>query len=379
MTVNSDFFEEIKLSSLFDELPFGMFLFDEDDIIIAANKIFCDIFSVSKKEVEGQSLQKHLPENFEKQIPFKEQIHKQLLELKNKNGKIFQTKIQEFNSSVDSKRVFLGTISDKKSVNRLESELLKQIDLKDSLKDKLEEENELSEMKSRFLSIASHEFRTPLAGILSSLNLISRYHDADQETWFRFKNREKVVNHLDKINESVKNLTTILQKFLTLGNIEKGEIPVKPISFDLRKTITAQTAQFQEICKPGQKITYNHDGSKVTVNLDRHLLKGVMNNLFSNAIKFSPDNSKILVTSKISDKEIYITVKDNGIGIPQTEQNKIFRRFFRARNALTYEEGTGLGLSIVRNYVELMNGKIIFESEENRGTTFNITFINKKK
>lgn len=372
--------EKIKLKTLVDNLPLGMFLFDKNGLIIAPNLLFCDIFSVKQDKIEGKNIETLLKSSFKKEIekpaPGNELLQKQLIELINNRGETFHAEVRAFNSGVNNQILYLCTLVNQNDEKHLESELKKQIDLKDSFKDKLEEENELSEMKSRFLSIASHEFRTPLAGILSSLNLINRYLSADQEAWFKFKNREKVVNHLDKINESVKNLTTILQKFLALGNIEKGEIPVKPISFDLRKTIAKQSVQFQVICKPGQEITHTHEGRKVTAKLDKYLLKNIMNNLLSNAIKFSPERSKIHIISKISNKEISITVSDNGIGIPKSEQNKIYRRFFRARNALTYEEGTGLGLNIVRKYVELMNGAVSFESEENKGTTFTVTFPN---
>jgi hypothetical protein len=241
-----------------------------------------------------------------------------------------------------------------------------------------EQENELFEMKTRFLSIASHEFRTPLAGILSSLNLINRYLEADQQAWLKFKNKEKVENHLSKINESVKNLTTILSKFLALGNIEKGDIPVKFTSFDLKKTIESQRSQFQQISKPGQKILYHHKGKETSVFLDKYLLKNIMNNLFSNAIKFSHENAEIQLRSELQGDTIKIEISDNGIGIPEEDQNKIFSRFHRAGNALSFQEGTGLGLSIVKNYVGLMNGSITFESKLNRGTTFYITLPNRK-
>lgn len=377
MNTDNKLFEDIKLKDIFDTLSQAIILCDDNDIIIAANQIFCDGFSVNKKDIEGQPLNKFFSQ---RHIESKRRLSQnQLIELKNKDGKTFELNFKALNSTLEDKTVFFGTIINQNRNKQLESELQKQIDLKGSLINKLDEESELSEMKSRFLSIASHEFRTPLAGILSSLNLINRYLNAEQESWFQFKNREKIINHLEKIDQSVKNLTNVLQKFLDLGNIKKGEIPVKPIKFDLRKTISGQVAQFESICKSNQKIIYHHEGKKVNVSLDKHLLKNVMNNLLSNAVKFSPENSKIYVFTLISDYEISIKVKDQGIGIPKSEQAKIFRRFFRAKNALTYEEGTGLGLNIVRKYVELMKGKITFESDENKGTTFNITFTKTMK
>lgn len=382
-SVQNNIIQDLKPKVLIENLPVGIFLFDYSGVIVASNQLFCEIFSVKQAELEGKKIDTYLKSSFKKEVekpsPGNERFQKQQIELLNNQGETFQAEVSAFDSGIDNQILYLCSLVNRKDRKKLESELQKQIDLKDSFKDKLEEENELNDMKSRFLSIASHEFRTPLAGILSSLNLINRYLVADHETWSKFINREKVVNHLDKINESVKNLTTILQKFLALGNIEKGEIPVKYIKFNLKKTLASQAAQFQEICKPNQRISYVHESRNVTVSLDKYLLKNIMNNLLSNAIKFSPENSSIRVSSEITKNEIRIAVKDHGIGIPQSEQNKIFLRFFRARNALTYEEGTGLGLNIVSKYVELINGKITFDSEVNKGTTFKIVFPNNKR
>jgi len=253
-------------------------------------------------------------------------------------------------------------------------QLEKQLRERDQIIQELEQESELSEMKSRFLSIASHEFKTPLTGILSSLNLINRYFDADIHNWRKFKNRDKVENHLQNINESVKNLTTILNNFLSLRNLEKGEIPVNNINFDIKEMLERQRLQFLQICKTGQQILYLHKGEKRKVCLDKHLLKNIMNNLLSNAIKFSPENTEIEMISEITGNSLRVEISDHGIGIPAKDQKKIFRRFFRADNALLNEEGTGLGLNIVKKYTELMNGDISFKSIENSGTTFYLTF-----
>lgn len=258
----------------------------------------------------------------------------------------------------------------------MELEKLKvQLNKKELIIKELEQQSELSEMKSRFLSIASHEFKTPLTGILSSLNLIDRYLDADIQNWRKFKNREKVENHLLNINESVKNLTTILNNFLSLRNLEQGEIPVNNINFDIKEMLEGQQLQFQQICKTGQQILYLHKGKKKNVYLDKHLFKNIMNNLLSNAIKFSPENTEIEIISEITGNSLQVEISDQGVGIPAKEQKKIFRRFFRASNALINEEGTGLGLNIVKKYTELMNGDISFKSTENSGTTFYLTFV----
>lgn len=294
--------------------------------------------------------------------------------LRTYNKQLLILKVKKYQLYNENKTVFIGSVSGQENISKLGTELERQKSKVDEMEDKLEQENELSEMKSRFLSIASHEFRTPLAGILSSLNLINRYKNAELTAWFQINNHTKIENHLNKIHESVRNLTTIINKFLALGNIAKGEIPVKYSPFNLEEALMNQKNQIQEIGKPGQIIKYKHLGSTSQVSLDQHLFKNIINNLLSNALKFSHEQSEIQMKSEINEKEIKLMIKDEGIGIPQKEQNKIFRRFYRANNALTFEEGTGLGLNIVKKYVELMNGRISFESKENFGTTFYITF-----
>ena len=138
----------------------------------------------------------------------------------------------------------------------------------------------------------------------------------------------------------------------------------------------SQKKQLQQMCKPGQRIHHLHQGSGTIVYLDKYLLKHIMNNLLTNAIKFSPYNKDITIVTEITANTVRIEVIDQGMGIPAHEQGKIFRRFYRAENALAAQEGTGLGLSIVRRYVGLMDGHITFTSEENKGTTFKITFPN---
>lgn len=369
----------LKISAIFDELSVGMILLDSDKYILAVNESFIAIFHLIQQQIIGQQLETikgiHFDaENFEEIFDNNSSDRKKIIELKNNKGGTYKVEFVLLDSTNNKSPYYLGVINKSESEYALKKELEKEKALKGSVKDELEQESELSEMKSRFLSIASHEFRTPLAGILSSLNLIDRYIDADQRGWAIFKNNDKVVNHLNKINESVKNLTGILNTFLTLGNIEKGEIPVKYTRFNLQKALKSQGSQFQEMSKPGQKINYQHIGKEKMVLLDKNLLRNIINNLLSNAIKFSPENTKIELLSEIDTNTIKLVVQDQGIGIPSHQQNKIFSRFFRAQNALNYEEGTGLGLNIVKKYIDLMKGNISFDSKQNMGTTFYISF-----
>ena len=379
-------FDDLGLALVFDLIPLGMILLDQNAKIISTNKAFENTFGLNGKSVVGKQL-------FENKVFIVDKEQLMLLLQKLKTSQLSKgltllitnnkktSHLFEFNIIFTKNRIPIYAAIAKEGVAaaQIKEELVKQLELKEGIENQLGQESELSEMKSRFLSIASHEFRTPLAGILSSLNLIERYLLVDKDIWLKFKNRNKIENHINKINESVKSLTTLINKFLALGNIEKGEIPVRPSNLNLPNTINTQISHFTQIAKPGQKLLYEHLGQKKTVFLDKLLFKNIINNLISNAIKFSPEDSAINITTDIDQKEFKLTVKDMGIGIPQAEQNKIFSRFYRAKNALNYQEGTGLGLNIVKNYVELMDGKITFESTENTGTKFIITFPKNEK
>lgn len=230
------------------------------------------------------------------------------------------------------------------------------------VKKALEKERELNELKSRFVSMASHEFRTPLSTILTSASLIGRYTAPGTE-----QKREK---HINRIKSAVGNLTNILNDFLSLSKLEEGNFKNKPESFDLNSLVLKVVDELKMITKPEQRIVYTHNGSN-QVFLDITFIRNICINLLSNAIKYSEKD--IFINTEITQNQITIKVKDQGIGIPKEEQEYLFTRFFRAKNA-TNIQGTGLGLNIVRKYLELMSGTIDFESELNQGTTFTVIF-----
>lgn len=226
----------------------------------------------------------------------------------------------------------------------------------------LQKEQQLNELKSRFVSMASHEFRTPLSTILTSLNLLEKYQAPEHES-----RRSK---HFNRIKNNVRNLTSILNDFLSLSKLEEGQVSYTPSSFDLDEYLTDLVEEFQELAKTGQKLNYTHDGEK-EMNTDKSLLRNVMNNLISNAMKYSPEGSTIHVRATNVDQKVKIEVQDEGMGIREEEQALIFDRFFRASNA-TYIQGTGLGLSIVKRYVDLMQGEVSLTSTLGEGTTFTV-------
>ncbi len=236
---------------------------------------------------------------------------------------------------------------------------------KDELDNSLKREREVNSMKSRFISIASHEFRTPLATVLSSLSLVDKYSALQDE--------EKRLKHIGRIKSSVRNLTEILNDFLSLNKLEEGKVMLNIEPFNLKDLIENLIQELQGITKTGQKLILSIEkDSSCIVNHDKKLIRNIIINLVSNAIKFSPEGSKITISAKLFKSEIKLNVSDHGIGIPESDQKHLFERFFRSSNAGEIQ-GTGLGLSIVAHYVNLLKGTITFKSKENKGTTF---FIN---
>jgi PAS domain S-box-containing protein len=235
---------------------------------------------------------------------------------------------------------------------------------KDELARSLEKEKELSELKSRFVSMASHEFRTPLSTILSSSYLIEKYVATDDQA-----KREK---HLQRIISSVHMLTDTLNDFLSVGKIEEGKIPLRLTEFNIEQVIVEIIEEIKHNLRQKQEIQYKHLGD-TAVMLDAGLLKHIVMNLVSNASKFSAEGSLIEIRTVMRNKKLELSIKDNGMGISKADQKHLMERFFRGANAVNIQ-GTGLGLHIVAKYAELMKGVVACKSELEKGTLFTITF-----
>lgn len=229
----------------------------------------------------------------------------------------------------------------------------------------LEKEKELGQLKSRFVSMASHEFRTPLSAIQLSASLVDKYAQTFTS--------DNITKHVGKIKNAVGNLTTILNDFLSLEKLEAGKVEPTFSEFDLVKLSEEITEEMQMVAKQNQHIIYQHTGKESMVKLDQNLLKNCVFNLITNAIKYSGENTFIEFNTEISDTGCTVIIKDNGIGIPEKDQKHLFEPFFRAHNTGNIP-GTGLGLNIVARYTELMQGRIEFNSEVNQGTSFTISF-----
>jgi len=239
---------------------------------------------------------------------------------------------------------------------------------KENMSALFEKEKELNQLKTRFVSMASHEFRTPLSSMQLSASLIDKYTVKQDAA--------NVEKHTAKIKNSINNLTTILNDFLSLEKLEAGKVEATAQVFNIISFAEEIAEEMQLMTKQNQHIIYEHTGTKANVLLDQNLLKNCIINLISNAIKYSGEDTLIQFNTILKDEELILEVKDNGIGIPDVDQHNLFEPFFRAHNTGDIP-GTGLGLNIVRRYVSLMDGVVTCKSEQHSGTVFTLTFPSK--
>ncbi len=232
------------------------------------------------------------------------------------------------------------------------------------LQEALHKEKELNELKTKFLSLVSHEFKTPLSGILTSSTLIGKYTETEQQ--------DKRTKHVYTIQNKVKYLNNIINDFLSIERLDSGKVNYKFSQFSLSKVINEVIYDANMLLKEGQKIVYPDDIDDIVIEFDEKILELILTNLVNNAIKYSPENTTIKVNAKAVNDEMTIDVIDAGIGIPEKEQKFVFNRYFRAENALL-SQGTGIGLNIVKSHLENLGGTIAFTSKQNKGTTFVIT------
>lgn len=278
-----------------------------------------------------------------------------------------EREIIELNMQLEQK-VEARTKELKQTIKELKEEVAKRKEAEYKILESLRKERELNELKTKFLSLVSHEFKTPLSGILTSATLAGKYTETDQQD-----KREK---HLKTIQSKVKYLNNILNDFLSIERLESGKATYKFDTFPLSKVVNEVIYNANMLLKEGQRINYPQNIDDISVNFDEKILELSLTNLINNAIKYSPAHTLIDV-EVIKEKEaLTIKIIDEGMGIPEKEQKYIFNRYFRAENALL-DQGTGIGLNIVKSHLESLGGTIIFESEEGKGSTFTITFPNK--
>ncbi len=227
----------------------------------------------------------------------------------------------------------------------------------------LQKEREIGELKSRIVLNVSHGFKTPLTSILSSAQLLQNYAERDHP----FK--AKIVKHAVKIENSVRSLNNLLTSVLFFGKADANKIDFKP----KKMFVAAMINEVLDVVRAGSehdvKINVKMENLPKTITSDPELLYQIFENLLSNAVKYSKDGQQVDLTVYEEKGVLKAIVKDSGIGIPATEHDQLFDRFFRAKN-VGIIEGSGLGLSIVKKSIEVLKGDITFESDAGKGTTF---------
>lgn len=372
-----------EYEALFNNAAIGIITVNEAGDIVLVNEFALNQFGYTKQELIGKKIEVLIPSRYKA----KHEQHRNDYHVKNphsrpmgsgmdlfaitKGGDEFPVEVSLSIYETREGKFAIAFVSDISVRKQAELELVKlneELERKvaertQSLTEALEKEKELNELKSRFVSMASHEFRTPLSTILSSAYLVSKYITGEDQP-----KREK---HTQRIVSSVNMLNDILNDFLSVGKIEEGKIQVRFSDVRVEDIMASLINEMQTILKKGQRVVYEHSGMDI-YNLDATLLKHIVMNLISNAIKFSSEGALIKIATNI-DKDFVLKVRDQGLGISKEDQEHLFERFFRGEN-VTNIQGTGLGLHIVAKYAELMNGTITCSSNIGLGTEFSIIF-----
>lgn len=264
-----------------------------------------------------------------------------------------------------------NTIKQLKEVNRnYKKELKRRIEIESKIKDALKKEREMNELKSKFLSLVSHEFKTPLSGILTSAILLEKYKLSNQQ--------EKRDKHLKTITDKVQYLNNVLNDFISLEHIDSSNQNYKFTTFNLSKIINEVVYNANMLLKSGQRINTSQNTSDFVIHQDEKILELVLNNIMFNAIKYSSENTEIDLEISKKANNIIFKITDKGMGIPINDQKFIFNRYFRANNVLNIQ-GTGIGLNIVKSHLEKLGGTINFKSTENKGSEFIVELPIKKE
>jgi PAS domain S-box-containing protein len=394
---------ESRFETIFNHVNEGILILDQTGRIVLSNPKCNQMFGYGIDELTGQQVEVLVPDSFKgrhqghraryMENPLKRPMGRDMmLEGQRKDGSRFPVEISlSYYETPDGIYVisFIIDITERfaqqERIRRMNDEL-KQLNeelerkvgertlvLKEALRElessrdelsvALEKEKEVNEMKTRFISMASHEFRTPLSTILSSVSLIARYAGEGEQD-----KREK---HVGRIKNAVDGLTQILNDFLSIGKMDEGKVSAKWQEVNTAEVISEVAADMHELCKPGQSVVAAINESFYAFT-DRMILRNILLNLLSNAIKFSPENSEIHIRSVRTESGRWrISVQDRGIGMSEEDQHHLFERFFRSKHVANIQ-GTGLGLHIVSKYLELLSGQVTVSSQLNQGTTFTI-------
>jgi PAS domain S-box-containing protein len=400
----------VHITSLFENATEGIIVTDSKGTIFLVNPSACRMFDYLENELIGQKIEILIPTQYKKShVTLRENFyhdpknrvmgHNRDLYGQKKDGKNFPVEVSLSTYLRDGQRYVIAFIIDitrrketeqnmiqqqqqlekiTNDMRRLNAELEAKVEertiiLKEALQrleqsqaelsEALDKERELNEIKSRFVSMASHEFRTPLSAVLSSASLLSKYTTTEEQ--------DKRNRHILRIKDSVKHLNDLLEDFLSLGKLDEGKIGAIETEFNLPETIKETAEDMKGILKNGQQLNYKHEGENRVVT-DKKLIRNILINLISNAVKFSEEKASIDIYSRVVDSIATISVQDHGIGISDEDQEHLFSSFFRGKNAVNIQ-GTGLGLHIVKRYMDLIGGTIELKSKLEKGTTITLT------
>ncbi len=401
--VSNDAFREI-----FQSMSEGIIMVDETGKIVVANPIAEQIFGYTINELNGSLMEKLLPERFRGHHANLRKVYnvhpeprrmgfgRDLMAIR-KDGSEFPVEISLSHTQFKGQLLVMAFISDislrkkaedalkrseeqlivyaaelerkvqsrtealHKTIQELENEVHERIKAEEETKNALGKERELNELKTKFVSIASHEFRTPLSTVLSSASLINQYNSRGES--------DKVNKHVQRIKSSVNHLTSILNDFLSLGKLEEGITDIHKEFLNIKEFLFEVVEEVSSTLKSGQRLHIEDQTNGIVIYTDPKILRNIFFNLISNASKYSGEGKPIGIRCNFVDGLFVFNILDEGIGIPKEDQKHMFDRFFRASNAGNVQ-GTGLGLNIVRRYVELLDGSISFESEYGKGSDF---------
>ncbi|TRX69328.1 hypothetical protein EO216_14790 [Flammeovirga kamogawensis] len=355
-----------KFKTIFDKSSDAYFLLDEGLKISIYNEKVEQLFGRCDTVLFYKWIEKNSPSNqpkggdslslfksMKETCDLQEELRFEWL-FKSKSNEDFPSEVSLTRLSISDHILYFMIIRNMVGQKKIESELRKN----------LEREKELNEMRSKFISMASHEFKTPLATILTNLDLMELTLNKENLLEVDRMNR-----FMDRMRSESTRLTILMDEVLQLGKIEAGKTPFKPIKVNTLLFISDYVSEFKRRSSTERQIDITFDLKEKEVWLDVNLMEHVLDNLLTNAIKYSEKEVGIFVST--SGEGLLIEVVDKGIGIPLSEFSQLFDSFFRGSNT-NHIQGTGLGLVIAKEFVELHNGIIVCETEENKGTTFKV-------
>lgn len=354
--------EKERVEAVLDNSSDAIILADSEGKIQQVNPAFTAMFGYPAEQVVGQSLVTFAqPDHADslqdmlRRVVDTYQPGRIELPCRRRDGSQFETDMA-LTSIVEGHQVgsIVCSVRDVTERKMIEQELVRA----------LEKEKELNELKSRFVSMISHEFRTPLAVILASSGILIQYNER--------LNEEQKKERLQQIQAKVHQLDTLLDTVLSIGRAESVGVDFHPEPVNL-KALCESLVDEAQLTTSRHQIHFKCEDEGRAVLVDKKLIQQALVNLLTNAIKYSPGGGPIHFTLSCNHQEVSITVQDEGIGIPQEDQKRMFEMFHRAQNVGVIS-GTGLGLSIIKQAVEAHNGSISFESQVGAGTTFIIVF-----